>query len=77
MTYHGAIGIIREMAYLADMTWEEDATHAERMRLQRLRDKRDAARAEYNAYRKKVKNRIDQARHRDKLAREAEDRENG
>ena len=54
------------MTYVAEMSWEEDATEQERAELKRLRDLRDAAKDEYNAYRRKVKNRVDQARWRER-----------
>ena len=65
------------MTYVADMSWEDEATPAERAKLQRLRDKRDLAKDEYNAYRRKVKNRIDQARWRlsKKSARDTQERD--
>ena len=65
------------MTYVADMSWEDEAPPAERAKLQRLRDKRDLAKDEYNAYRRKVKNRIDQARWRlsKKSARDTQERD--
>lgn len=54
------------MAYDSDMTWEDDLGDSDRKALVRARDRRDVARGEYNKLWRRLKNKVDQARWRER-----------